>query len=222
MTEREWLEGTVNWKLMELLGERPSERKYRLLVAACVRRLTDTFPEEVAKVVDTIEGYADGERTKKALLAVHAAAKAMRNGPTLHGRQVGSALYAATWTGATATKPHSERASQALESAAHATQPHTHRTVGAIEGERTAHRAFIGDIFGNPFRPVTFSPEWHTSTAVDLARSMYESRDFSPMPILADALEEAECDNPDILTHCRGDGPHVRGCWVVDLVLGKA
>jgi hypothetical protein len=51
---------------------------------------------------------------------------------------------------------------------------------------------------------------------------MYESSDFSPMPILADALQDAGCSNEDILDHCRGDVPHVRGCWVVDLALGKA
>jgi hypothetical protein len=56
---------------------------------------------------------------------------------------------------------------------------------------------------------------------VAFARQMYESRDFSPMPILADALQDAGCDHPDVLAHCRGPGPHVRGCWVVDLVLGK-
>jgi hypothetical protein len=71
------------------------------------------------------------------------------------------------------------------------------------------------------FRPVTFKPVWLTSTVVGLARQMYESRDFSPMPILADALQDAGCDSDDILDHCRGPGPHVRGCWVVDLVLGK-
>jgi hypothetical protein len=79
----------------------------------------------------------------------------------------------------------------------------------------------LRDIFGNPFRPVTFPPEWRTDAAVALARQMYEARDFSAMPILADALQDAGCDNDDILDHCRGDGPHVRGCWVVDLVLGK-
>ena len=85
--------------------------------------------------------------------------------------------------------------------------------------ESKAHCDIIRDVFGNPFRPVTFSPEWRTDTAVSLARTMYESRDFSAMPILADALEDAGCDNADILTHCRGSGPHVRGCWVVDSVL---
>ena len=77
------------------------------------------------------------------------------------------------------------------------------------------------DIFGNPFRPVAFSPEWRTDTAVALARQMYDARDFSAMPILADALQDAGCDNEDIFNHCQGAGPHVRGCWVVDLVLGK-
>jgi hypothetical protein len=78
------------------------------------------------------------------------------------------------------------------------------------------------DIFGNPFRPATFEREWRTETPVAVARQMYESRDFDAMPILADALQDAGCDNEDVLSHCRGDGPHVRGCWVVDLMLGKA
>jgi hypothetical protein len=81
--------------------------------------------------------------------------------------------------------------------------------------------AVIRDIFGNPLRPVAFDPRWGTSTVTTLASQMYESRDIGAMPILADALQDAGCDNTDILDHCRGDGPHVRGCWVVDLVLGK-
>jgi hypothetical protein len=80
----------------------------------------------------------------------------------------------------------------------------------------------VHEIFGNPFRPVAVSPEWRTDTALSLARQMYESRDFSAMPILADALQDAGCDSEEILNHCRGPNPHVRGCWVVDLVLGKS
>ncbi|MBY0458861.1 MAG: hypothetical protein K2V38_16105 [Gemmataceae bacterium] len=77
------------------------------------------------------------------------------------------------------------------------------------------------DIFPNPFRPIAFAPEWRTDTATAIARQMYESRDFSAMPILADALQDAGCDNADILNHCRdANQVHVRGCWVVDLVLG--
>ena len=91
----------------------------------------------------------------------------------------------------------------------------------AICAEQVAQVPLLRDIFGNPFRPVTFSPAWRTDTALTLARQMYESRDFSAMPILADALQDAGCDSAEILDHCRGPGPHVRGCWVVDLVLGK-
>lgn len=80
--------------------------------------------------------------------------------------------------------------------------------------------AVMREIFGNPFRPVVFDPEWRTTTAVALAQQVYESRDFGALPILADALQDAGCDNDDVLAHCRGAGPHVRGCWVIDLVLG--
>ncbi|MBA4190847.1 MAG: hypothetical protein C0467_22905 [Planctomycetaceae bacterium] len=79
------------------------------------------------------------------------------------------------------------------------------------------------DIFGNPFRPVVFNPSCRTDTVLSLARHIYESRDFSAMPILADALQDAGCDNADILDHCRdANQVHVRGCWAVDLVLGKS
>src|SRR5262249_30224679 len=77
------------------------------------------------------------------------------------------------------------------------------------------------ELFGNPFRPVTLAPSWNTGTVAALARHVYAGSDFSAMPVLADALEDARCDNRDILDHCRGPGPHVRGCWVVDLLLNK-
>ena len=84
-------------------------------------------------------------------------------------------------------------------------------------------RALALELVGpNPFRPIAFSPEWRTDTAASLARHMYESHEFGAMPILADALQDAGCDSDPILNHCRSEGPHVRGCWVVDLVLGKA
>jgi hypothetical protein len=90
------------------------------------------------------------------------------------------------------------------------------------EGHCPVVSKLIREVVGNPFRPVAFDPAWRTSTAVALAQQMYDSRDFGVMPILGDALQDAGCDNDDILDHCRGDGPHVRGCWVVDLVLGKS
>ena len=64
---------------------------------------------------------------------------------------------------------------------------------------------------------------WRTSTVVALAKGIYQDRAFDRMPILADALQDAGCTNEDILQHCRDPKQvHVRGCWVVDLVLGKS
>lgn len=93
------------------------------------------------------------------------------------------------------------------------------------------HCTLIHDIFGNPFRPVTIGPTWlawNDRTIPKLAQAIYDERqlpsghfDAGRLAILADALEEAGCANADILSHCRSPGPHVRGCWVVDLLLGK-
>jgi hypothetical protein len=79
----------------------------------------------------------------------------------------------------------------------------------------------LREVFGNPFRYVLFDPNWRSDTAVSLARTMYDSREFSAMPILADALQDAGCDSDEMLNHCRHADPssHVRGCWVVDRVL---
>jgi len=81
------------------------------------------------------------------------------------------------------------------------------------------------DIFGPlPFRPVAVDPAWlawNGGTVPAIACRVYAERAFHDLPILADALEDAGCANADILAHCRGGGEHVRGCWVVDLLLGK-
>jgi hypothetical protein len=77
-------------------------------------------------------------------------------------------------------------------------------------------------LFANPFRPVTLNPSWLTSSVLALAKGIYTDRAFDRMPILADALQDAGCDNEAILNHCRQSGEHCRGCWAVDLVLGKS
>ncbi len=79
----------------------------------------------------------------------------------------------------------------------------------------------LHDLFGNPFRPARIAPSWLTAKVVNLAHEIYEGRAFDRLPDLAAALEEAGCDGQEILNHCRAPGPHTRGCWVVDLVLGK-
>ncbi len=77
----------------------------------------------------------------------------------------------------------------------------------------------IRDIFGNPYTPVAFAPEWRTKTAMTVARNAYDLQEFACLPVLADALEEAGCHSDEVLTHCRSDDQHFRGCWVLDAVL---
>jgi hypothetical protein len=91
--------------------------------------------------------------------------------------------------------------------------------------ERRAQADFLRDLFGNPFRlPPNIDRAWQAwrdGAVVKLTRTIYDDRAFDRLPILADALEDAGCDNADILAHCRQPGEHVRGCWVIDLLLGK-
>jgi len=90
------------------------------------------------------------------------------------------------------------------------------------QSECDVQAQLVREVFGNPFRRVTVDPNWLTSTVTALARQAYESGDFTLLPILADALQDAGCENGDILNHCRdAHAMHVHGCWVVDLVLGK-
>jgi hypothetical protein len=83
----------------------------------------------------------------------------------------------------------------------------------------------LREVFGNPFAPVVLDLAWlawQNGTIPRLARGTYDERAFDRLPILADALEEAGCDDADILGHLRGPGPHARGCWPLDLLLGKS
>jgi hypothetical protein len=94
--------------------------------------------------------------------------------------------------------------------------------LGQQQAEAAAHADLLRCIFGAPFRQPTFDPAWRTETAVALALQQYENRNFTLIPILGDALADAGCPDGDVLEHCRGTGPHVRGCHVVDLVLGRS
>ncbi len=91
----------------------------------------------------------------------------------------------------------------------------------AEEAEQGRQVSLLFDIFGNPFRQVSVQREWITTAVVSLAQKIYDERAFARMPELGDALEEAGCTSKELLDHCRGPEPHVRGCWVIDLLLGK-
>ena len=92
---------------------------------------------------------------------------------------------------------------------------------GATEPERKARCDFVRDIFPYPLHPAAFDQAWRSPPVVGLGQSIYADQAFDRLPILADALFDAGCTDQSILDHCRSAGPHVRGCWVVDLVLGN-
>ncbi len=113
----------------------------------------------------------------------------------------------------------------AMDHGAASTVAHNLRGLSPSKNDDLIHRTLLRDIVGPlPFRDIPVDSAWITRndrTVSRLAESIYTDRTFDHLPILADALEDAGCDNADLLAHCRGPGPHVRGCWVVDLILGK-
>ncbi len=210
MTEAEWLVATDPTFLLTALSEGSglgiSERKARLF-GCCIRhRIWPVLCDERSRhALDVSERFADGLATPDELVAAKkdafAAAEAVQSsfGGDSEQYQAAAGLL---W----AISPESKRNLRA----------------GLWSADPTDVCNFLRDIFGNPFRPVSLDPAWRTSTVLALASGIYEERAFDRLPILADALQDAGCDHADILTHCGGSGPHVRGCWVIDLVLGKS
>jgi hypothetical protein len=206
VTEAEWLACNNPGALLDQLGEKSSVRKCRLLGCACCRRIWDYFSDdEIRRFVQLVEAVADGSANE---LRLPLALEDMRR----RGGRISKDAWA-VWA--------AQHTAYIMPDALHTVFTFVARSTEDQSSEKLAQCHLLRDIFGNPFRTVTFDPDWRASTAVALAQQMYDSRDFAAMPILADALQDAGCENADILDHCRGPGPHVRGCWVVDLVLGK-
>ena len=148
--------------------------------------------------MEVAERFADGLATAKELRSARLACQ---------GAGGSAAWYAA------ATNPEI-----AARNAAHSAQSGV-ALFGAEAAERVAQAALLRDIFGPlPFRPVVRGTHWLTPAVLHLSNPIYEARAFDRMLSLADALQEAGCDNDEILGHCRGRGPHVRGCFVLDLI----
>jgi hypothetical protein len=199
--------------MLEAIEDQIQGRKWRLFMCACARRCLKQMPSEACRnTVAISEAYADGEVSADAMISAAFACNAPDE--RAHPREVYSACCAAIEAVSIGDEYLFDCTLRLIDSAAD--------TFENEAAEYAAQADLIRDIFGNPFRPVAFSPDWQTDTVVSLARTMYESREFGAMPILADALQDAGCDNTDILAHCRDTAQvHVRGCWVVDLVLGK-
>jgi hypothetical protein len=96
------------------------------------------------------------------------------------------------------------------------------RLTSGTDGVSLAFATIYRDLFQNPFVPINWSPDWKTSTVLDLTRTIYDRHAFDAMPILADALLDAGCDHQIVQEHCRSGRPHARGCWVLDALLGRS
>ena len=207
-------------RLFVWLGSRKAaarQRKYRLCICACCRTKQANLSESAVEVA---ERFADGLATKREL---HSARKKLTaaayglTGTESWWQAFQKELSASTWE----IDPWLLTAASAHELAI--TDEILRGAMEMVSGP-DIRCALVRDLFGNPLEPVSLAPSWLTwqgGLIASMARQIYESRNFTDMPILADALEEAGCTNADILNHCRQPGEHVRGCWVIDLLLGK-
>jgi hypothetical protein len=216
VTEAEWLEENDVEPMLEVLVEKlfpeaepcnwkEGERKKRLFVCACVRRIWQQLPNEYKAFIEAVEDHVDEKVSHSVVSTCWTTAEEVQSDHSkllfaigyddlgLLSYYVSNAIAAASASSGTSVAPDYQKENASL----------------------------IRDIFGNPFRPVRLNHYWLTSTVLALAQGIYAERAFDPLPILADALQDAGCDNDDLLTHLRGDGPHVLGCWALDLVLGK-
>ncbi|VTR95431.1 Uncharacterized protein (Fragment) OS=uncultured bacterium PE=4 SV=1 [Gemmata massiliana] len=228
MTEAEWLVCENPPAMLRALSDRASDRKLRLFTTICCRWVQQKCGESLelenaVSYVAVLERRADevsnAAEWSDALLWVSSSQNDIIDqtleAPTADCLAFFCAIHddapeAAFWS--------SVNANIALSNFSR--RPEVDELAGSPESRFQA--PLLRDIFGKPFRTMSFSPDWRTATTVALAAQMYESREFSAMPILADALQDAGCDNADMLDHCRdANTPHVRGCWVVDVVLGK-
>lgn len=215
ITESDWLGNKDFYGMIEFMYERGRVRKLRLFGSACCRRLT-VLPtvQRAMKAVGLAECYADGLVSEQEMLEASAASSRAVRWTRGEAR---SANVAASQTAG----------SLSYDTVCGLTNAST-KAEGPYEPQRAAQYQLLSDVFGNPFRPVSINPILLTPTVTSLAVAAYEERimpsgelDLERLAVLSDALEEAGCDNIDILNHLRGPGPHVRGCWVVDLLLGK-
>lgn len=227
LPEREWLSHHEYPDSM-LYDELPipvSERKSRLLAAAFCRRVWHLLTDERGRqAVAVAERYADGQATPAELRSACAAAEEITDfdGDTVTWCEVaGTAFVTAEPSPSPLDAAYIAAENVGWRAARAADEDSDEPDAAAKATERAAQCELVREVLGNPFRPAAFDPGWRTTTVVLLAREMYESRDFSAMPILADALQDAGCEDEQLLGHCRRPGPHVRGCWALDLVLGK-
>jgi hypothetical protein len=213
MTEAGWRACYDARPTLEFLHGRASDRKLRLFACACCRAAPDLLDDaEVREAIETSERYADGLATREQLQA------ARRGAASALARCVCYLQpWHAVWRVAGALL---NVAAEPLLSSLNAADWFD-GYFQAMQQASGRHCPLFRDIFGNPFASATFDPAWRSPTVSKLGQAIYEDLAFDRLPVLADALEEAGCDQADILAHLRGGGEHARGCWVIVLVLAR-
>jgi hypothetical protein len=205
---------------------RASPRKLRLFAVACCRQVWRLLTDPRSRAaVEVAERYADGEADERERAAARTAALSAA------GRGARQAAWAAYWA---ASRNAAESVENACVAAGAASAWSAAGAAGEAGGDRAsawdaaaaadnrAQAALLRDLFDDLIRPPALERAWLTPPVVALAQGAYERRDAAALPVLADALEEAGCADAALLAHCRGPGPHVRGCWVVDRLLGRS
>jgi hypothetical protein len=225
MREEEWRSGDLATLEFQLLtGDEAvpvSDRKLRLWAAACCRLCWELLNDRRSRdAVEGAERFADARLSAAELAALSRASREAYQTISNFDQAVRPFRHAALAADNTASPvrgpvlgtPHHARS--ALVTAGPASE----------ETAYTEVRALLHDVFGNPFRPTVISAAWLAwdgGTVLKFAQAVYEERAFDRLPILADALEEAGCTDAELLGHLRGPGPHVRGCWALDVLLGR-
>jgi hypothetical protein len=239
-TEGQWLSCTDPAAMIDTLraAGKFTERKARLLVVAVCRRIWPLLTDgRSRKAVEVSEQFADGladrgarstarrASSRATSVAWRALQRSRKEGlPEVRDKAPPfEAASAATYAldANLDVKAIAWRAARAIDVTDEGGWPAGEGETASSE-EKRGQADLLRDIFGNPFREVRFDLAWLTPSVLSIARRAYDERDFAALPVLADALADAGCDNEDLLRHCREPGlAHCRGCWVVDLILGK-
>jgi hypothetical protein len=237
VTEADYLTCSDPTKLLDYLraDEKLSERKARLFAVACCRRIWHVLTDERSRqAVEVAERLADGHGDATevdvhydAAFSVFSTAKAADSyyGASDHTDQF--AFAAAAWS----LHPAPDQAFPRDVAGFAAEVRRTHPDPGI--SEKAAQCNLLRDLFADPrASPARLDPAWlawNDGTVVRLAEGVYDERDptsgylnAARLGVLADALEDAGATETELLAHLRGPGPHVRGCWAVDALLGKS
>jgi hypothetical protein len=229
VTEEEWFAETHPFYMLtwwEYLRGEPSPRKRRLLACASCRLIWPLLADNrLRRAVEVAEAFADGLASAEDLAQAREPAQALglSEGEILGRTRSDMPEWAAprdSWRAAHAAASAADEDFGVPGNACHyAAQDGKGR-----DTEDAGQADLVREILGNPLRQVAADPIWlhrNNGAVRKLAQAMYDERAFERMPILADALEDAGCFDEEILSHCRETGAHVRGCWLLDLVLGK-